>query len=128
MLAKLALSDEPSNPLVPLYASVLPLDAPVWAAYAVRAPVIGAMVLANVLQFALAARAMQHGGGATQATVTNLGFSFVSVGVLGWAVFGEPLGLRWWGGAAMVLAGLGVIQSAEAEVEAEGRRKKNKAE
>ena len=51
--------------------------------------------------------------GSVAATVCVSGCNFVASGVAGWTVFGEALPLQWWGGASVLLLGVGLLTAPE---------------
>eukprot|EP01094_Clydonella_sp_ATCC50884_P001700 TRINITY_DN11279_c0_g1_i1.p2 TRINITY_DN11279_c0_g1~~TRINITY_DN11279_c0_g1_i1.p2 ORF type:complete len:141 (-),score=42.04 TRINITY_DN11279_c0_g1_i1:128-550(-) len=51
------------------------------------------------------------------AVITNSSANFFFSAVLGWLVFGEPLPLQWWCGAALISLGMALIHRSQADVE-----------
>ena len=50
-----------------------------------------------------------HASSSVQATVISFALNFLLSAAVGWAVFGEPLSLRWWAGAVLTMVGVALV-------------------
>ncbi|KAL6770589.1 hypothetical protein ACKKBF_B31850 [Auxenochlorella protothecoides x Auxenochlorella symbiontica] len=69
------------------------------------------LVLCNILGLALFHRTLAHTS-SLFATAASTAANMVFSGILGRAVFGEPLRAWWWAGASIMLLGVTVLQAA----------------
>ncbi|KAJ3036753.1 hypothetical protein HDV00_002415 [Rhizophlyctis rosea] len=72
-----------------------------------------ATILSNLLMWLTFSKALAATPSTVEVTVLNTATNIALTGVLGKLVFGEVLGVRWWIGAACIVAGSVVLTEAQ---------------
>jgi uncharacterized membrane protein len=107
LFAKLALDERTSSLSDYLYTALPLMDAVDNDTFqvGVRMMLFGCIFACNALMWGLFTRALNKSSSSGVVTVLNTASNFCVTALLGHFIFHEPLGMRWWMGAACIAAG-----------------------